>query len=67
MTETWKGRPILTTKDMAKMNCPLPPEPEWSALRAGARIPDSVQVVFWIVLFLVYTAACIALGYALAA
>ena len=30
MKKTWKGKPVLTTEDMAKMDCPYPPEPQWA-------------------------------------
>lgn len=29
MTKLWKGRRVLTVEDMAKMDCPFPPEPKW--------------------------------------
>lgn len=29
---TFKNRPLLRPEDMAKMECPFPPEPEWEAL-----------------------------------
>ncbi|NUM36351.1 MAG: hypothetical protein HUU50_17565 [Candidatus Brocadiae bacterium] len=27
--KTFKGRPVLGPKDLAKMDCPLPPEPDY--------------------------------------